>query len=49
MAGMLRPNKKAMKIAYKILKVPKDKQQQNQKEPSQKQIQEWYRDSTVSQ
>lgn len=44
-----RPNAKAMKIAYKILKTPKDKQQDNQKKPSDKLIREWFRDSSTAQ
>jgi len=44
-----RPNKICMKIAYKILKTPKDKQQKNKNTPSPKQIREWFRDSSLSQ
>lgn len=49
MPQALRPNRKAMQIAYKILKVPKDQQQQNQKKPSPEKIREWFRDSSQSQ
>lgn len=49
MPGQVRPNKKAMKIAYAILKTPKDKQQDNQKKPSEKLIKEWFRDSSQAQ
>jgi hypothetical protein len=44
-----RPNKKAMKIAYKILKVPKDLQQRNEQEPPERLVREWFRDSTTGQ
>jgi hypothetical protein len=49
MPGQVRPNKKAMKIAYAILKTPKDKQQDNQKKPSPEKIREWFRDSSTAQ
>ncbi len=49
MPGAPRPNAKAMKIAYKILKTPKDKQQDNQKKPSEQKIKEWFRDSSSAQ
>lgn len=49
MPGTIRPNKKCMKIAYNILNVPKDKQQKNQQKPSDKQIREWFIDSSTSQ
>jgi hypothetical protein len=49
MPGAPRPNAKAMKIAYKILNTPKDKQQDNQKQPSPEKIKEWFRDSSLSQ
>jgi hypothetical protein len=49
MPGQVRPNKKAMKIAYLILKTPKDKQQDNQKRPSPQKIKEWFRDSSAAQ
>jgi hypothetical protein len=39
-----RPNKEAAKIAYKILKTPKDRQQHNQPDPSEKRIKEWFRE-----
>ena len=48
MPQALRPNKKAMKIAYAILKVPKDMQQKNEK-PSSRHIKEWFRDSMAGQ
>lgn len=44
-----RPNKKCMKIAYKILNTPKDKQQNNQQIPSSKRVREWFRDSSTAQ
>jgi hypothetical protein len=49
MAGCPRPNKKAMKLAYKILNTPKDKQQLNQTKPSEKMLKGWYRDSSTAQ
>lgn len=49
MAQSPRPNKKAMKIAYEILNTPKDKRQDDQTPPSPKKIQEWFRDSSLSQ
>ena len=44
-----RPNKKAMKIAYAILKTPKWQRQDNQPKPSARLIREWYRDSSTAQ
>lgn len=49
MPGQIRPNRKAMKIAYQILKTPKDKQQDNQKKPTPEKIREWFRDSSTAQ
>jgi hypothetical protein len=49
MAQAPRPNKKCMKIAYKILNTPKDKRQDNQHMPSPAKIREWFRDSSMSQ
>ena len=49
MAQAPRPNEKCMKIAFKILNTPKDKQQDNQKKPSPKKIREWFRDSSTAQ
>lgn len=49
MPGMIRVNKEAMKIAYKILKTPKDQQQHTQKRPTDKQIREWFKDSSTAQ
>lgn len=40
-----RPDKKFMKIAYKVLKTPKELQQDLKKKPSEKMIREWYKDS----
>jgi hypothetical protein len=48
MPGCPRPNPVAMKIAYKILKTPKDKQQKNEK-PTPKMVREWFRDSSTAQ
>jgi membrane-bound lytic murein transglycosylase len=49
MPGQVRPNLKAAKIAYKILKTPKELQQNNQRYPTRKQIREWFRDSSAAQ
>jgi hypothetical protein len=45
----IRPDKKSMKIAYKVLKTPKDLQQDNEPHISEKRQQEWYRDTQLSQ
>lgn len=44
-----RPNKKAMEIAYKILKTPKEQRQVDQKRPPEKTIKAWRIDSSVAQ
>ena len=49
MPGSIRSNKKAMKIAYELLKTPKDRQQKNEKKPSIKRLREWYRDNSTHQ
>jgi hypothetical protein len=49
MAGMIRPDEKMAKLAYKILKTPKDQQQQNQPSPPEKLIKQWWVDSSVAQ
>jgi len=49
MPGSIRSNKKAMKIAYAILQTPKEKQQRSQPKPSEKQVREWFRDSSMAQ
>lgn len=49
MPGSIRPNTKAMKIAYKILNTPKEKRQDNQQKPSPEKIREWFRDSSTAQ
>lgn len=46
---MIRPNKKAMKIAYTILNTPKDLRQKPEPIPSQEKIREWFRDSSTAQ
>lgn len=48
-AGTIRPNKKAMKIAYRLLKTPKELQQKTEPRPSNKRIYEWFRDSSTAQ
>lgn len=49
MPGAFRTNIKAAKIAYKILKTPKELQQHTQPKPSEKLIREWFRDSSTAQ
>lgn len=49
MPGAPRPDKKCMKIAYKILNTPKDKQQVNNQPPSPEKIRQWFRDSSSAQ
>ena len=48
MPGMIRPSKKLMRIAYKILKTPKDQQQKNEKRAPLEKVREWFRDSSFS-
>lgn len=47
MAGQLRPDKKLMKLAYKLLKTPKDRQQENKK-PTERQMREWSVNNSTS-
>jgi len=47
MAGQIRPDKKLMKLAYKILKTPKDRQQDNKK-PTERQMREWSVNNSTS-
>jgi len=49
MAAAVRPNKKAKKIAYDILKTPKNLQQYTQPVPTKKQKTEWFKDSIIAQ
>lgn len=44
-----RPNKEFAKLAYKILKTPKQQQQFRNNKPTQKQIDAWFIDSVTSQ
>lgn len=48
MPGAVRPNAKAMKIAYKILKTPKKLQQRNEKVSPEKLVRAWWRDGIGS-
>jgi hypothetical protein len=48
MPGQIRPDKKAMKIFYDIMKTDKDQQQANKK-PTEKQRRAWRTDSVKSQ
>lgn len=49
MPGQPRPDKECAKIAYKILKTPKDQQQHTQVYPGEKRIKDWFRDSSTAQ
>lgn len=49
MPGQPRPNKDAAKIAYKLLKTPKDMQQIPDRKPSAKREREWFVDSSTAQ
>lgn len=49
MPGAPRPNNRAAKIAYKILKIRKSQQQKNQESPPDKLKREWFIDSSSSQ
>ena len=49
MPGAIRPNKKAMKIAYTLLNTPKDQRQRNQSKAPEKMVQAWFRNSITSQ
>ena len=49
MASGIRSNKAAMKIAYDILKVPKEKRQKDQKIPPERLRRQWFRDSSTAQ
>lgn len=45
----IRPDKKSMKIAYKVLKTPKDLQQDNNPKPDERRQHEWFKDTQLSQ
>lgn len=47
MPGQIRPDAKVRKIAYKILKTPKDLQQKDNPEPSKKRYESWKVDSQI--
>ncbi|HEY5268695.1 MAG TPA: hypothetical protein VII94_06285 [Candidatus Saccharimonadales bacterium] len=49
MPGTIRPNVKAMEIAYEILKTPKYKRQDYAQKPSPEKVREWFRDSSTAQ
>lgn len=49
MPGQIRTNKQGMRIAYNILKTPKNKQQDNQKKVPEEKVREWLRDSSTAQ
>lgn len=48
MAVQIRPDKKLMKIAYKILQTPESLRQNNTKKPSDKRFESWKIDSSLS-
>jgi hypothetical protein len=45
MPGQIRPNKKAMKIAYDVLKTSEDQQQGKVKKPSKITLEEWSKET----
>lgn len=49
MPGQPKPDLKAAKIAYKILKTPKNMQQHTEIHPPEKRIKEWFKDSSLAQ
>ena len=49
MPGSIRPNKKASIIAYKLLKTPRERIQDNKKRPNIKRLRAWFRDSSTAQ
>lgn len=49
MAAAVRPNNKGKKIAYDILKTPKNLRQYTQVHPSKKQQVAWYKDTSIAQ
>jgi hypothetical protein len=48
MAGQLRPDKKAMKIFWDIMKTPKALRQKPDIHPDKKLLKMWYRDSVIN-
>lgn len=48
MPGAPRPDKKLAKIAYRLLKIPKDNQQETHPKATDKQKYEWFRDSSTA-
>jgi 2-C-methyl-D-erythritol 4-phosphate cytidylyltransferase len=48
MPGAIRPNKDAMKIAYKVNKTPKNQQQTSKQKPTPKEKKLWRIDSPAS-
>ena len=48
MPGQIRPDKKTMKAAYKILKTPKPLQQSDDREPNRRRLHAWNVDSSIS-
>ncbi len=48
MPVQLRPNLKLAKVVWKVLGTPKDLQQKNQAEPTQRQAQSWRASSSTS-
>jgi hypothetical protein len=48
MAATIRPYKKAKKLAYNLLKTPKNMQQYAQPNPGERRIKEWAKDTAGS-
>ena len=48
MASQIRPDKKLMKLAYKLMKTAKSAQQHNDKKPDEKRRQQWMLDSSAT-
>jgi hypothetical protein len=49
MPGQIRTNKRAAKIAYRLLRIPKELQQRPDKKPSKRRLEEWFKNSSASQ
>lgn len=49
MAAAVRPSSKGKKIAYDILKTPKNLRQYTEMRPTKKQQIAWYKDTSISQ
>ncbi len=49
MPGQIRVDTKAMKLAYAIMKTPKNQRQNTKQEPSERTKEAWFKDSISSQ